>query len=316
MASTKEVLVIILDVGKSMAVRPKNSFEEAKKAVGTLVQMKIRYHPKDEVGLVLVGTKGTKNQLNEEYKDEYKNVTVAHPVDTVNLELYRSIEAISAEGANGDVVDGIIVATDMIFNRTKKMKGKHSKRIFIITDAGNDMKTDGLEEVLKTAQDQGIVINVIGQGFNQEEGEEEETKVKKETPAPTKRDKNEGLLRNVCKETGGIVVSVAQAMSSMDTLRPKSVAQRASSMSLEISPLLKIQVSAFSRTMVTRLPTLKKMSKVSEESAEPGKMEVKMERVYHSVDNPDEQVPPEKKIKGYKYGKSIVTRRGFKQHPN
>jgi len=41
-------------------------------------------------------------------------------------------------------------------------------------------------------------------------------------------------------------------------------------------------------------------------AAEPGGMAVKLERTYHSVADPDTEVAPDERVKGYKYGKTLV----------
>ncbi len=55
--ASKEAVVILLDVGSSMA-RRQESIEWAIKAMVLLVQQKILFKPKDDVALVLFGTKG------------------------------------------------------------------------------------------------------------------------------------------------------------------------------------------------------------------------------------------------------------------
>lgn len=41
-------------------------------------------------------------------------------------------------------------------------------------------------------------------------------------------------------------------------------------------------------------------------AANPGSMNVKLERTYHSLADPDTEVPFEERIKAYKYGKTLV----------
>lgn len=41
-------------------------------------------------------------------------------------------------------------------------------------------------------------------------------------------------------------------------------------------------------------------------AATPGSMAVQLERTYHSVTNPDQEIPPNERIKGYRYGKNWV----------
>jgi hypothetical protein len=73
-----------------------------------------------EVGLVLFGTKDTKNALNDKLgAEQYKNVTTFRHLDKIDLDFLRAVEGqgLRAEDkttARGDLFDGLIVAMDML----------------------------------------------------------------------------------------------------------------------------------------------------------------------------------------------------------
>jgi ATP-dependent DNA helicase 2 subunit 2 len=94
--------------------------------------LKLRYNQKDEIGVILVGTKETRNQLNTSYQNQYKNITVLQDIKQTNIDLFKSIEDLEEGNANGDLLDSLIIATDMIM--TKTGKHKWDRRIFIVTD--------------------------------------------------------------------------------------------------------------------------------------------------------------------------------------
>ncbi len=76
---------------------------------------------------------------------------------------------------------------------------------------------------------------------------------------------------------------------------------------LEISPDLSIEVCVYTKTMETRLPSLKKFSLATEFSENIEKGIIETERIYYIYDDPDKNPTQEDlKIKGYFYGKSIV----------
>src|SRR5690606_34164453 len=75
----------------------------------------------------------------------------------------------------------------------------------------------------------------------------------------------------------------------------------------EISKNLKINVKMFDKTFgTTKIPTLKKLSKLAKESDEPGSMNVITETTYRSYDDPHNVLNKIDLDKGYKYGKTIV----------
>jgi ATP-dependent DNA helicase 2 subunit 2 len=90
----------------------------------------------------------------------------------------------------------------------------------------------------------------------------------------------------------------------------KPVEQRAKvRVSLEISPELQIPVGIYGKTLSVRLPGLKKRSRLAAAAAESaGKTDrVITEQTYHVADDSaGEEVKPEDRIKGHKYGQSIV----------
>lgn len=75
---------------------------------------------------------------------------------------------------------------------------------------------------------------------------------------------------------------------------------------LEIGEELKIPCKIFTRTMVERPASWKKLSAISQASAHPGSMAVRMQRSYHLTDEDETEVEMENVAKGYRYGKSLV----------
>ena len=123
----KEAVVIILDVGQSMAGDEEEEGEGhisplagAVKAVSLLIQQKMLFGQRDEIGLVLFGTSGgftghwlqlltlfeeTMNPLSE---DGYQHISVVRDISFPDLELLKYVSTIKSEGAQGDCMHIII----------------------------------------------------------------------------------------------------------------------------------------------------------------------------------------------------------------
>ena len=92
--------------------------------------------------MVMFGTSDTSNALADRFQGkEYLNVSTVRTLSKVNLEFFRDLETFTAEddqAKKGDLLDGLIVAIDMLntFCGTKKYK----KRIFLITDGERETK--------------------------------------------------------------------------------------------------------------------------------------------------------------------------------
>lgn len=130
MAQAKEQTIFILDVGKSM----KNTFgdetgiEICKKSLRSLLQQKLLFSKKDEVALILFGTKDTENELAEGNPGQYLHVSVRHPLEVPTLDFLTSIDDIKCEENEGDWTDALIVAMTLFNN----CKGKAVRRMFLV----------------------------------------------------------------------------------------------------------------------------------------------------------------------------------------
>nr|CAG4711704.1 unnamed protein product [Naegleria fowleri] len=314
----KEALVVIFDVGKSLGTRPREDFERAKRAVSLLIKMKMRYNPKDEVGLILVGTKHTKNHLNEEHEDEYKHITVEQPIDTVSLDLFKIVDSLNIDtigmSSQGDLLDAIIVATDMI--KVRCGKRKYMKRIFVVTDAGgleisvDDDTKEGIFAGLKT---NNVLVSVIGIDFSKtsvsvkDEDNNVGSSSTSNTIANTPKYRNETFLCDLCQTAGGMVLPIEQAIDTLLLFRSKKVLSRTAFRGvLDIGETIKIPVWVYKKTEKTSLPTAKRLSLVSRKNNTSGDGEVKIEKCYYQYDDPDNQVDKEKTVRAYKYGKNFV----------
>ena len=80
----------------------------------------------DEVGLVLVGTEDTKNDLADT-DGGYESITMLSPIKRVCVPQLQQLGTISPSKTQGDVLDGIVVALTMLHN--------HSVRYFPCTCA-------------------------------------------------------------------------------------------------------------------------------------------------------------------------------------
>jgi arginine utilization protein RocB len=105
------------------------------------------YQKGHDFGMVMFGTTDTHNALADRLGGkEYTNVTTARHISKIDLEFFRDLDTYTAEEEmtkKGDMVDGLIVAIDMLNNfcGTKKYK----KRIFLITDGERETKTSKAE---------------------------------------------------------------------------------------------------------------------------------------------------------------------------
>jgi ATP-dependent DNA helicase 2 subunit 2 len=308
-APTKENVVILLDVGLGMTKGKKSTelLEGAIKAVTLLVQQKILYSSKDELGLVLFGTNKTQNELAEGGREGYENINVMYNILPPNLQLLRDIESITPGDAEADFIAALIVGMDMLIKKAGQKNVQ--KRIFLVTNAGSQVFKEDMPIVVDKLKEMDARLNVIGVDFADEHSATNLNQSNKIKAKEKVKQENEELLRELCGQVKGVVVPVTQAIEMMSYFRSKSVLQRTSFRGFfEVSQFVKIPVWAFKKTAEMKLPTLAKVSKVSQESENPGTMGVIPQGTFHNVmdENPDEEVPEAQRVKGYKYGKTLV----------
>eukprot|EP01113_Clastostelium_recurvatum_P048652 TRINITY_DN8908_c0_g1_i3.p1 TRINITY_DN8908_c0_g1~~TRINITY_DN8908_c0_g1_i3.p1 ORF type:complete len:744 (-),score=183.33 TRINITY_DN8908_c0_g1_i3:59-2119(-) len=254
------------------------------------------FSPKDEIGFVVYGTEDTSNMLMD---DGYQHVTVLRDIIQPDVGLLRMIEDITPGPRDADLMDALIVAMDMLVRKTTGKR--YSKRIFLVTNAGGPISLSDSERTDLIAQFEKMdaKLNVIGVDF-QEPGV-------LPVPRSEKKKKNETFIREFADSVGGVVVAVHQALQMMSYFRGKSVLQRSAFRGcLEVSPLMKIAVWSFMKTAEQKFPPMKKLSAVSQQSANPKTMNVKLERSFYSLADPDQEVTKEEMVKGFKYGKGVV----------
>jgi ATP-dependent DNA helicase 2 subunit 2 len=199
-----------------------------------------------------------------------------------------------------DLIDALIVGMDMLIKKEFK---KYQKRIFLVTDAGCPINKEDLSIVQEQFSKINIRLNIIGINFD----EEDENKSKNFSNKSNIKIENENMLKQMINSVGGVIVPIHEAIEMMSYFRSKGVLQRTTFRGvLEISPHLKIPIWSYVKTMEQKFPRFEKISSISQQSANPGNMKVVKETTYHNINDPDNEVPSNEKIKGYKYGKTLV----------
>jgi hypothetical protein len=183
-------------------------------------------------------------------------VTAYRAIEKLNLDSLRSVDGIQVEQKplpRGDVMDGLIVAMDMIQRHcgTKKYK----KRIFVITDGEKAAKYDEKEKksVIANMNETDTRLNVITLDFcdelaeDEEEEEEEDAgtskgvkRVPKETQA---QHHNKEFLVDLTTRVKGAIFPASVAIQIYQQFKKREVSSRAKFRgNLDLSQDLKLAV--------------------------------------------------------------------------
>ncbi|KAK4418764.1 ATP-dependent DNA helicase 2 subunit KU80 [Sesamum alatum] len=297
MARNKEGLVLVLDVGPSMhALLP-----EIEKVCSMLVQKKLIYNKYDEVGVVVFGTADTKNDLTVEVGG-YENVMVLRDVKVVDGDLIDALHQLPRGSAHGDFLDAIVVGMDMLIKKYGPTnKGK--KRLCLITNALTPIKDpfegtkeDQVNTVAAQMMTHGMKMDCIVIRANQDLGVNKE--IVKE---------NDFLLSVFSNRSSSKKVYVETATSLLGALRTRNISPVTIYRGdFELSSKVKIKVWVYKKTSEEKFPSLKKYSDKAPPTDKFATHEIKVDYEYKSIEDPNRVVPPEQRIKGYRYGPQVV----------
>ncbi|KAG5538556.1 hypothetical protein RHGRI_019214 [Rhododendron griersonianum] len=297
MARNKEALVLLLDVSPSMH----NILQEVEKVCSMLVQKKLIYSKYDEVGVVVFGTEDTNNELTTEVGG-YEHVNVLQQIRVVDKDTVEALQQLPRGTVSGDFLDAIVVGMDMLIKKFGPTnKGK--KRLCLVTKAHCPVKApyEGTEE----DQVNTIAAQMLAQGIKMDcivprgkQTVDENGGVMEE---------NDHLLGVFSKKSSSKVVYAESPTSLLGALRTRRISPVTIYRGdLEISSALKIKVWVYKKTAEEKFPTLKKYSDKAPPTDKFATHEIKVDYEYKSVEEPSRIVPPEQRIKGYRYGPQVV----------
>ncbi|XP_042501367.1 ATP-dependent DNA helicase 2 subunit KU80 isoform X1 [Macadamia integrifolia] len=297
MARNKEGLILLLDVSPSMH----NIIPEIEKVCSMLIQKKLIYGKSDEVGVVLFGTEDTDNELTKEVGG-YEHVVVLRHIKVVDGDMIQALQKLPRGTAAGDFLDAIVVGMDMMIkkygptNKGKKRFCLLTNPLYCIKEPYEGTKEDQIDTIATQMNSHGMKLDcVILRG--------------KLTGDADQRilDENDHLLNRFSKRTCGKLVYVESPTSLLGALRTRNISPvTVFRGDLELSPRMKIKVWVYKKTSEEKFPTLKKYSDKAPPTDRFATHEVKVDYEYKSVEDSDKVVPPEQRIKGYRYGPQVV----------
>ncbi|KAM7260780.1 hypothetical protein ACFE04_026255 [Oxalis oulophora] len=295
MARNKECLTLLIDVGPSMH----DLLPQVENLCSLLIEKKLIYSRYDEVGLVLFGTQDTKNELKDEVGG-YDNIVVLRDMRVVGSDLAEALQPLPRGTVN--VLDAVVVGMDMMIkkyeatNKGKKRLCLVTNALYAIKDPYQGTKEDQVSTIAEQMTVHGMRMeSIIVRGMLNIKGDERVI------------DENDRLLSIFSDKTNAKMVYVDNPTSLLGALRTRNVSPvTVFRGELELSPEMKIQVWVYKKTSEERLPTLKKYSDKAPPTDMFAKHEVKVDYEYRVEEDPSKFVPPEERIKGYRYGPHVI----------
>ncbi|XP_055596819.1 X-ray repair cross-complementing protein 5 [Uranotaenia lowii] len=313
MSSSKEACVIILDVGKDTLINTNNRtesfFQRAKRCVTKIVERKIFSKPQDEVGLILMGTNETSNQLNVEYGG-YDHVSEAFDISPSNWQMLRVLEKqVQPSEVNADWFDALVVAMNFLKIGVQAKKFAHLKIIIISTlSVSATIDEEQLDSVVKKLSTMSCELNIINDTIeHQQEINEQEEPPKfsalgmfSQQHTKTKEQRaNEKLLADIVFKSNGALCNLSSAELLLVHFEKKATRAAPWNSQLSIGTQLQISISAY-----VYITEEKGIGSFKTESIDPN-VSVKLTKDYFKDDKLFEPDFGDL-IKGYMYGSTIV----------
>ena len=128
----KEKVCLVVDTGSNMDLKVEGGESARNMMIQTaqlFVQQKMINAKGDEVGLILVGTEGTDNELADP-DGGYANIVTASGLGKSTLELYNAVTDIRESTATGDILDAIVLAAYLLDQKATKV----TRRVVVMTN--------------------------------------------------------------------------------------------------------------------------------------------------------------------------------------
>ncbi|XP_062546603.1 X-ray repair cross-complementing protein 5 [Armigeres subalbatus] len=314
MARTKEGCMIILDVGKDTLVKSGNDgqtfFERAKNCVSKIVQRKIFSKPQDEVGLVLMGTDETNNQLNLDYGG-YQYISEAFELNPSNWQMLRILEKqVHPSTVNGDWFDALIVAMNFLKVNAQAKKFASLKIILVSAlSVASHLDSDQMDSVVAKLKDMPCELNVINDSVefcsdsDKQDGEHltfETFGIFSQKHQKTNEQRNnEEMLTDIVYKSNGALCNIDFAELLLVHFEKKVTRAAPWNSILSIGNKIQISISAF--LLITEE---KGLGSFKTESSFPN-ASVQLKTDYFKNDQPFEP-DYQNVINGYMYGSTVV----------
>ena len=183
-----------------------------------------------------------------------------------DMHLLSLLDDITTENSHGDVIDGLLVAMEMLHRRVGKYK--FTKKIVLFTDASSSIADDpdGMQTIIDGMRSLDYRLSIVGVNFTEveeDDGAGDEVAFVRQSSTASSRTQqakdNERLLRDIAHRCSGDVFTVDSAMGLLANFKRKVNQVTKYRGPLEIGEV-KINVCSYTQTTLTSMPSMKRIS--------------------------------------------------------
>ncbi|KAJ8714901.1 hypothetical protein PYW08_004882 [Mythimna loreyi] len=290
-----QATMIILDIGRIVAYvdekEEKSFFERAKECAARIIEQKILSQGKNLVGVLLLGSKTTKNSMAVEFDGAFRHIEILAELQTPTWKMIRDLPE-KPSNSRGDYFEALLVAADHFKNCAGHGK-LASKKIILMT---NFIKRpthvpDGVEEVINGFKDEGFEVNVIGPDIYSKELDSKATE----------------LIKQFVEATNGATDTLENIMKYDLLFHRKKITNAIPwNVDLSIGPNIKIPVSSYSRLKDD--PAVKSWQKAVKDpvTTTSSTSEAVVKSKEYVNQESGAKVEAADKVQGFQYGQKII----------
>ncbi|KAJ2945470.1 hypothetical protein O0L34_g283 [Tuta absoluta] len=287
--------LIILDIGRNTAEpdekNKKSFFEAARECTARLIERKIMSQGKNQMGIMLLGSKKTKNNMASQCEGAFRRIELVAQMQDPTWKMIRDVPE-QPSNNQGDWLEAVIAAADHFKNEVSGVNIA-SKKIVLMTNFQNPTKLDrdDVEQVLNGLKDDNFELDVIGPDIYGENQKGDDLE----------------LARQFVEATNGATAPFDATMSYLLYHRKKITKPTPWNVDLSIGPNAKIPVSVYIR-LEDNPKIVKKWNKcVKDPVTYKGSASeaIVREKVHVNTEN-QTVVEANEVIKGYNYGQQII----------
>ncbi|XP_059050641.1 X-ray repair cross-complementing protein 5-like [Achroia grisella] len=294
--------IIILDIGKNVALPDEkvgSFFDKAKACAARVLERKIMNQGKSLVGLILLGSKKTQNNMAKSSDGNFKYIEMLAELQSPSWEMIRNLPN-TPSNKKGDWIDALIVAADHFKNGISGVKIAE-KKIILMTNFKAPTYADAveIEQVCNGFKEEEFEVDVIGpdiyEDFEKFEGDYK-------------------IARHFVENTGGATATFDNTMRYLLFHKKKSVGAMPWNVDLSIGPNIKIPVSSFIKSKDE--PAVKKWGKAVKDSMSntASSAEAILKHKTYVTEN-QTVIQNDDITKGYYYGQYIIPNSNIYETP-
>uniref|UniRef100_A0A914VAH2 VWFA domain-containing protein n=1 Tax=Plectus sambesii TaxID=2011161 RepID=A0A914VAH2_9BILA len=341
MATSKEAVVLLLDVGANMALPANNRgdtyLDLALEGIQWILNRKIFAESKDEAALVLFASDTTKNPLED--GDSYSNIEVVSELQVPTFDLIKYAQnEVKATENEGDFLSALVVASEVLRGGTDGKKFAQ-KTIVLLSNLGGslvDADEKNYKQIANALQANGIELNVIGADQRKSGEDADDNDDDQAGASAANNDRNQGggakktdnmlkgemVISRLLEIVDGETYSLSEALEMLSYFSTRQVKPMPWKCDLELGEQVKVPLILYLKTKSAKLKQTWKRFDPSSNT------EVQAEQMYERLkvaedqpgpstdddnDRPFElptadqfQVNKEDLVKGYKFGTTLV----------